>query len=189
MSVPNHFSTVKALFDQGGWTLHTDPGKAAFTRAAAWKLFQRDAHWGLVEKLTGSNVLGLSTDLVLWAGTGEIVDIATDSGPIWGDGKAPIDPDRWVQPKPPAAWEEEPAPGPVPIPYPGDMIWDQVGIALFGDYAAASHPPDAGMGRWFGRTIWDAVAGDATGHVLTLEQSITKHRAEWRQALGLPATH
>ena len=192
MSVPNHRAIVQAVFDQGGWTLGTDDGKAAFTRASAWALFQRDAHWGLVRKTIGSNVLGLSTDLVMWAGTGEIVDIATDAGPIWGDDKAPIDPARWVQPKPPDAWGTDPPPPPPPppeptlIPYPGDAVWDAVGVMLFADYGAASQSPNPQMGRWFGRTIWDAVAGDPTGHVSTIPESIAKHRVEWRAILGLP---
>lgn len=189
MSVPNYRSTVDALFAQGGWTLGTDEGKAAFTRASAWALFQRDAHWGLVRKTTGSNVLGLSTDLVMWAGTGAIVDIATDTGVIWADDKSPIDPGRWVQPKPPDAWGTDPpppTPGPTPIPYPGDAVWDAVGVLLFADYNAAAQMPNPQMGRWFGRTIWDAVGGDPSGHVLTIAESIAKHRGEWRHILGLP---
>lgn len=187
MSVPNHKSTVQAIFDQGGWTLSTDDGKAAFTRASAWALFQRDAHWGLVRKTSGSNVLGLSTDLVVWAGTGEIVDIATDTGVIWGDDKDPIDPGRWVPPRAPEDWDTDPSP--TPIPYPGDVVWDAVGVALFADYAVAGQSPNPQMGRWFGRTIWDAVAGDPTGQVLTIPESIKKHRAEWRAVLGLPPVY
>jgi len=35
------------------------------------------------------------------------------------------------------------------------------------------------VGRWFGRTIYDYLAG------MTLDASIERHRAEWRTALGL----
>ena len=89
---------------------------------------------------------------------------------------APVDPNKI------------PAPSPSPgrVPYPGDEVWDQVGEALFADYAKAGQSPNALMGRWFGRTIWDAVEGDDSGAVLTVEASIQKHRKDWRSALGLP---
>lgn len=77
-------------------------------------------------------------------------------------------------------------PPPVVKPYPGDAVWDAVGAELFEDYAKAGQGPNPQMGRWFGRTIWDATEGDESGTVLTVEASITKHRKEWRAALGLP---
>jgi len=88
----------------------------------------------------------------------------------------------------PDAAPEPPTPQPPPahIPYPGDPVWDAVGVTLFADYAEAGQSPNPQMGRWFGRTIWDATEGDETGTVLTVEASIAKHRPEWRQALGLP---
>lgn len=79
-----------------------------------------------------------------------------------------------------------PTPPPVGKPYPGDEVWDAVGVILFADYAAAGQPPNHQMGRWFGRTIWDATEGDAAGVVLTVQESIAKHRREWRDILGLP---
>ena len=86
-------------------------------------------------------------------------------------------------PSPPA-----PAPPPVHPAYPGDAFWDRVGDALFADYAEARQLPNPGMGRWLGRTIWDAVAGDANGHIVTIDASLAKHRKEWRAVLGLPAS-
>lgn len=77
-------------------------------------------------------------------------------------------------------------PEPDSKPYPGDPVWDAVGEALFADYARAGQAPNPQMGRWFGRTIWDATEGDATGTVLSIEASIEKHRKEWRAILGLP---
>jgi hypothetical protein len=74
-----------------------------------------------------------------------------------------------------------PGPGPGKKPYPGDGAWAPVGDALFADYAAAGQSPNPGMSVWFGRTIWDHV-----NEGLTLDQSIAKHRAEWRSVLGLP---
>ena len=80
-----------------------------------------------------------------------------------------------------------PAPPPVVVqPYPGDAVWDAVGVQLFADYARAGQPPNPQMGRWFGRTIWDATEGDGT--VLTVPESITKHRAEWCAVLGIAVT-
>ena len=78
--------------------------------------------------------------------------------------------------------EPEPAPEPVYPPYPGDAVFDQVGVVLFADYAAAGQAPNPQMGRWFGRTIYDWLATVEP----TLDASITKHRREWRAILGLP---
>ena len=71
-------------------------------------------------------------------------------------------------------------PAPVVPPYPGDPVFDQIGVVLFADYAQAGQPPNPGMGRWFGRTTFDYLAG------MPMADSIKKHRAEWREALGLP---
>lgn len=76
-----------------------------------------------------------------------------------------------------------PVPGPQPPslpPYPGDEVFDQIGVTFFADYAEAGQPPNYGMGRWFGRTVYDYLAG------LPMADSIKKHRAEWRAVLGLP---
>ena len=69
--------------------------------------------------------------------------------------------------------------------YPGDEAWDPVGAAMEADYAEAGQTLNAGSARWFGRTIWDAVAGDGQ-RVLSVDESIRKHRNEWRAVLGLP---
>ena len=82
-----------------------------------------------------------------------------------GGGKPPVDP-----------WK----------PYIGDAPWDAIGEVLFADYAQAGQFPNPQMGRWFGRTIWDATNGEAPGKVLSIDASIRKHRNEWRAILGLP---
>lgn len=80
-----------------------------------------------------------------------------------------------------------PAPAPVcpvckTIPgYAGDEIFDAIALKLFADYAEAGQSPNVGMGRWFGRVTYDWIAGNTK----TLDESITKHRKEWREALGL----
>lgn len=81
--------------------------------------------------------------------------------------------------------------GPVPVPpppppqhepYPGDAAFDALGAALFADYAQAGNAPNAQMGRWFGRTVYDWLAKNEP----SLDASIAKHRKEWRALLGLP---
>jgi len=74
--------------------------------------------------------------------------------------------------------QDTPAWGALP-PYPGDAAFDEIGAILWADYAEAGRVPDSQVGRWFGRTIYDYLAG------MTLDASIEKHRAEWRTALGL----
>lgn len=67
-------------------------------------------------------------------------------------------------------------------PYPGDQFfWHSVGDVLEADYHEAGQLLNAGSSVWFARTIWDHV-----NEGLTMDQSIAKHRAEWRHALGLP---
>jgi hypothetical protein len=93
--------------------------------------------------------------------------------------------EHW-RPNNPPLTEGVPPSQPAYTPYPGDHVWDSVGAVLFADYAEAHQAPNSQMGRWFGRTIWDATEGPAPGVVLTVEASIQKHRPEWRAALGLP---
>lgn len=95
-------------------------------------------------------------------------------------------PEASFAPTVPGCQPPTPTPTPVPPPstppYPGDPVFDAVGVALFADYAEAGQSPNPEMGRWFGRTIYDWLAKV----VPTLDASIAKHRAEWRAALGLP---
>lgn len=95
-------------------------------------------------------------------------------------------PEQWHRPNNPPIYPIDGAPAPPPQPshppYPGDAIFDQIGASLFADYAQAGRVPDAQVGRWFGRTIYDWMAQQTP----TLEASIAKHRAEWRALLGLP---
>jgi hypothetical protein len=111
--------------------------------------------------------------------TGEAVWNAIPSQ-HWRPQNPPLMDGNGPPPEPP-----EPQP-PIVKPYPGDPVWDAVGVTLFADYAQAGQAPNPQMGRWFGRTIWDATEGDESGAVLTVEASIKKHRAEWRAVLGLP---
>lgn len=98
---------------------------------------------------------------------------------------------RWEAPRPLTDAEvaylragglPQPVPPPTPTypPYPGDLIFDAVGVALFSDYAKAGYGPDPQMGRWFGRTIYDWLAQI----VGSLPESIAKHQLEWRDGLN-----
>ena len=62
----------------------------------------------------------------------------------------------------------------------GDETGTRIGDALFADYAEAGQTPNSGMGVWFFRTTYDAIA---TGNI---NASLAKHRREWREILGLP---
>lgn len=101
--------------------------------------------------------------------------------PVWNE----IPQQHW-RPNNPPLKDAPPTPQPPVKPYPGDAVWDSVGAILFADYAEAGQAPNSQMGRWFGRTIWDATEGDQNGVVLTVDASIKKHRGEWRAVLGLP---
>lgn len=92
----------------------------------------------------------------------------------------PSGPGAWVTPLTLADLDA----GVVPAgkPYPGDLYFiERVGMPLEADYALAGQRLNAGSATWFARTIFDAVSG-----AMTMEQSVAKHRAEWRAALGLP---
>ena len=65
------------------------------------------------------------------------------------------------------------------LPYPGDTIGQRISEALFADYAEANVQPNSGMGVWLWRCAWDI------GQNGDVEQTIAKHRREWRLALGL----
>jgi hypothetical protein len=78
------------------------------------------------------------------------------------------------------AVDEESVTPPQQVSYPGDEVFDRIGVMLFADYASARQSPNPQMGRWFGRTVFDYVSG-----AMTLDESIAKHRKEWQNALGL----
>jgi len=63
--------------------------------------------------------------------------------------------------------------------YPGDEFGTIIGDILFEDYLVARQDPNSGMGVWFLRTVYDYLTG------MSLDESIKKHRKEWRKILGL----
>jgi hypothetical protein len=106
MSVPDGSQVVRDVLAELGQLPPTEESKALLTRMSCWRLHQSEPSWGLVRKTSGNQVRGLSTDLIMWRPTGEIVDVTTDDGgriqAMWGV-RAPQDalpPDRWVAPTP-----------------------------------------------------------------------------------------
>jgi hypothetical protein len=75
-------------------------------------------------------------------------------------------------------------------PYPGDEVWDAMGVVLFADYERANKlrpddpntKPNPGMSRWFGRVEYDWLVKN----VPTLQAAIDKQRPNWCAALGIP---
>lgn len=92
----------------------------------------------------------------------------------------PLSADQIVYAPPVPSGSSPSIPPPRLPPYPGDPVFDAIGVALFADYGLALQAPNPQMGRWFGRTVYDYLAG------MPIDDSIKKHRREWRDALGLP---
>lgn len=69
---------------------------------------------------------------------------------------------------------------PVKPAYPGDAFFLSLGATLEADYTEADQSLNAGSAVWFARTIWDVVVES-----MKPSDAITKHRGEWRAALGL----
>lgn len=80
-----------------------------------------------------------------------------------------------------------PDPEPVPVkpsypPYPpNEADVDAAGVALFADFAEAGQNPNSAMFRFAFRVAYDWL----TYSVESLTSSVTKHRAVWREILGL----
>jgi hypothetical protein len=168
-----------------------------FIRLLAARLHRIDPRFGLNGKR--GNPSDISDDVVNYKGEGPghdptnnntpitVIDVIGAAGspnayPTWQVFDNLPGPGAWVSPtaSPVSPSVPPPAPAPVLPGYPGDEVFDQIGAQLFADYAEAGQSPNAGMSRWFGRTTHDYLAG------MSMTQSLAKHRAEWRAALGLP---
>lgn len=112
-TIPDYFGVVQAVLSRYDPTIpesQEEEGKAQLTRAVAWEIFQTDPNIGLLEKTEGTNVLGLSVDLVVQATNGDYSDVASAINN--GDGTVTIlgtwqphvgdsnttDETRWVEP-------------------------------------------------------------------------------------------
>jgi hypothetical protein len=196
--IPNMLSEVekcKKKFPQAWADAHTGNAHTEdFIRILASDLHLIDPKFGLNGKRGDPN--DISDDAINYIGEGPghdpthgnapvtVIDVISAAGspsaaPAWQVIDQP-GPGAWVKPKPVVAPPTPQPPQPTLPPYPGDEVFDQIGVALFADYARAGQAPNPGMGRWFGRTTYDYLAG------MPMDQSIAKHRAEWCAVLGIP---
>lgn len=94
----------------------------------------------------------------------------------------------------------DPNPAPPPPPPPptvvipsyeslgGDAVFDVIGAELEADLKRAGQALNPQSGRWFGRTVYDALVDaikNKTAGQTAIEASLAKHKAEWRAILGL----
>lgn len=164
------------------------------------KILAREAH-NFDERFGLNGKRGVSTDIsddaLNFLGEGpdtdpttgkpcSVIDVIGGAGgpsptPQWNVVSDPNNPIKsaWVNP---LTQPEDPEEPPPTKPYPGDDFFrHSVGKVLEADYAEAGQQLNDGSSVWFARTIWDYVIGD-----LTIEESVAKHRKEWREVLGLP---
>lgn len=191
MTVPNYRHVPQKLYATGLYDLRSEEGQGAFVDAVVSTLNGIDPNFRHLKKKPGQSQLHHhGEDSVIYLlpdNKAQAVDF------IGGAGGANPQP-GWIVDEPPRythadahapddhGIEDTAPPPPTYPPYPGDAVFDQVGVVLFSDYAQANQSPNPQMGRWFGRTNYDWIAQVTP----TLEASIEKHRKEWRAILGLP---
>jgi hypothetical protein len=189
-AVPDRRDVPQKLFATGLYNLKTNAGQAAFVDAVVATLHGQDERWGHLRKNPGQTQLHTHAgDAALYlsdvAGQSTAVDFIGGAGgpnpqPGWGVDQPRYSTSDWLDPfEHVAGIRPTRSMRGVTEPYAGDAVFDALGVVLFSDYAAAGQAPTPKMGRWFGRTIHDWIAGNTK----TLDESIAKHRAEWRTAL------
>lgn len=108
-------AAVKASLVARGVDLSGECGAFQITKRVAWQLRAEGA--GLLDKPSGSNCMGYSTDIIAYPG-GRIFDILVDgggaNGPAWS-GVDPVDPGRY---RPAIDPGDSPGPTPTPTPTP-----------------------------------------------------------------------
>lgn len=165
--------------------------------------------WGWLTKSPGeTQVDGFAEDAICWTNDPNnrvnAVDMVNRAGApgasIGGSVKERRANNTWYPPEPLTMYElaylrpsgqpptQPPSPPPTPT-YPsyealgGDSGGVKITQQLEADYKRAGRPGlDGGCGAWQQRVSYDFL----TGLVPTVEASITKHRAEWCAALGIP---
>lgn len=181
-----------------------EKGASYFARMVASRVNPtgNSADWGWLKKTgSGFNVDGYADGAIIFgndpSNRRNVLKIVTQIGSTdpnaiqIGDAvQEHRESDVWASPVPlpdalPAYLGGSPTPLPPPAPtvppYAGDAFFtEKVGAPLHADYSAAGQLLNAGSATWFARTIYDIFAG------MTPEASVTKHRNEWRGALGLP---
>lgn len=186
--IPDFREIPKQLFDSGAFDLHTEDGQAAYVDAVVSALHAKDPRFGHLRKKKGqTQIHGHGEDSALYLsdvpGQSQAVDFISGAGgtnpqPGWQVDAPSYSYQDWIDP---TLHGDRVTVQPVKPPYPGDPVFDAVGVALFADYARAGNAPDPQMGRWFGRVIYDWLSGN----VASLEASVAKHRAEWKALLGI----
>lgn len=187
---PNESALVKKLFDTGLYNLKTHEGQGAFVDAVVSTLHGKDARWVHLKKTAAqTNIHGHGEDSVLFlspaAGQSTAVDFIGGAG---GGNPQPgwiVDVPRYSQSDglDPTKHGTAPPPAPQYPPYPfPETAVDGAGEALFSDFAEAGQPPNPQMFRFAFRVAYDWLVKN----VPTLDDSIAKHRKEWRAILGLP---
>ena len=212
MSEPaNLLADVEAERAKYGPTM-TNHECVALCNAVAWK--NRAASWGISGKQTGNygvrqpDGVKAAVDILHHRDSNIIVDCLISAGsegvpgpatPGWIVHGEMTDPSRpWVAPIDPTGGGGNGGGGPVDPPpppstpmvpyqsYVGDAPWHPLGITLERDYIRGGHPGlNAQSVVWMARVIWDATMGEAPGHVLSIPDSIAKHRREWCAILGI----
>jgi hypothetical protein len=204
MAIPNLVPLIKPLCDRfpSAWAKAKAPhDDGEFNARVCAVLYYEQGLTAVGRNGKRGNPTDLSRDIINWKGEGPnpdpvnggfgtIIDfIASHESPSASIAQFypdPNGPGAWVKPLTLAQIDAGAPPVPPSTPpvavYPGDLYFiEKVGMPLEADYALAGQQLNAGSATWFGRTIFDAVAG-----ALTMDASVAKHRAEWRAALGLP---
>ena len=193
LMIPNLLSEVEACkreYPEAWQHAHTGSARTEeFIRLLAARCHAISPRFGLNGKRGNPN--DISDDVLNFKGEGPghdptngntpitVIDVIGAAGsaeayPTWQVFNNLPGPGAWVKP---SATPQSPS-----ASYPGDEVFDRIGVMLFADYALARQSPNPQMGRWFGRTVFDYVSG-----AMTLDESIAKHRKEWQNALGLGA--
>jgi hypothetical protein len=136
-SHPDVVAQVKASLVARGIDLSGECGAFQITKRVAWQLRGEGA--GLLDKPSGSNCQGFSTDIVAYPG-GRIFDILIDgggaNGPAW-NASDPVDPSRY---RPAFDPGDAPGPGPVPVPTPAPVpTLDLTGVYQRIDWSDANN--------------------------------------------------
>jgi hypothetical protein len=71
-------SSVEAMFNRVVPASQREQAKAQFTRQVAWSIYQIDPNIGLLEKTGGTQVMNMSTDIVVQLSNGAFADVCTD---------------------------------------------------------------------------------------------------------------
>lgn len=196
MAIPNYKNLVEATKNEQprAWNhahIEGDPERWDFVILCARKVYATDSRFGCNGKR--GNPDDLSMDALNWIGTAtdptDVIDIIVGAGgsnpqPGWGVTNST---GAFVNPNSVKTYaEKQPIPPKIPSyeSLGGDAAGNKIGNYLFHDYNRGGQPPNPGMGTWFNRCTYDAVAGVDGIH--DYNAAIAKHRPGWCGILGIP---